>query len=193
MKDYEKYMSLDIDTSLIGLEKGDSEGGYFCTPAGAKVFGWENGIHYCFIEGYGEMAFAVNPMPLGEEYVYPLAENFTDLLRLILYSGSITAIEQIIWMEKDRFEEFVKGEDNAYVKGQEEVLNIIGKEFGISPMEDAYEYVKNLQNRFCYDNIKYTDEYYDTLGLPYPDGRNQAETGFGFSAVEFKFIKETEE
>lgn len=45
---YEKFRNLDMDFSLIGLEKGDEEGGYFCTPIGAKVIGWEcEGIHYC--------------------------------------------------------------------------------------------------------------------------------------------------
>ena len=52
----EKFQNLDADLSLIGLEKGDSEGGYFCTPVGAEVIGWEcEGIHYCFIDGFGEM------------------------------------------------------------------------------------------------------------------------------------------
>ncbi len=35
----EKFQNLDADLSLVGLEKGDSEGGYFCTPVGAEVIG----------------------------------------------------------------------------------------------------------------------------------------------------------
>ena len=69
----EKFQNLDADLSLIGLEKGDSEGGYFCTPVGAEVIGWEcEGIHYCFIEGFGETVFAVNPETAEEHYVRPL-------------------------------------------------------------------------------------------------------------------------
>lgn len=57
---YEKFSQLDIAGRLIGLEKGNY-GGYFCTPVNATIIGWENCIHYCFFEGYGEMVFAVNP------------------------------------------------------------------------------------------------------------------------------------
>lgn len=92
---YEKFNQLDIDSRLIGLEKGDY-GEYFCTPVNATVIGWENCIHYCFIEGYGEMVFAVNPESCVDQYVYPLAENFEDFLCLILVCGSTTAVEQII-------------------------------------------------------------------------------------------------
>ena len=76
---YEKFKKLDTDKSLIGLEEGDSEEGYFCTPIGAKVIGWESeGIHYCFIEDFGEKGFAVNPETAEEHYVRPLAKNFGD-------------------------------------------------------------------------------------------------------------------
>jgi hypothetical protein len=40
------------------------DGNHFCTPKGAKVIGWAgvDGIHYCFVRGFGEMVFAVSPM-----------------------------------------------------------------------------------------------------------------------------------
>ena len=58
---YEKYINLKIDGGWIGLEAG---GGMpcFCTPIGAEIIGWDNGIHYCFIEGFGDMVFCVNPV-----------------------------------------------------------------------------------------------------------------------------------
>ncbi len=189
---FERYMALDVNTALIGLEKGDENGGYFCTPAGAKVFGWENGIHYCFIDGFGKTVFAVNPESCADVYVYPLARNFEDFLGLILYSGSVTAIEQIVWMSKEKFEEFVKSGDNAFVNGQKEVLDAISSGLGVLPMENAYEYVKKLQNEFDYGKIRFTDEYYDTLGLPYPGG-GEPENGFEFEEVIFAFYKNTTE
>ncbi len=45
---------------------------------------------------------------------------------------------------------------------------------------------------FDYDSLKYTDEYYDILGLPYPDGREPGSGGFEFSEVTFGIYK-TEE
>ena len=77
---FERYMQLDIDTTWIGLEKRDHPL-YSCTPIGAKIFGWDNCIHYCFIDGFGEMVFAVNPENFGGPYVYPLAKNFSVFLK----------------------------------------------------------------------------------------------------------------
>ena len=88
MTDFQKYEKLNIDGTWINLEKGDTRGGYFCTPVGARVIGWENGIHYCFIRGFGEMVFAVNPDSCVEENVYPLAASFRDFLRLLLACGT---------------------------------------------------------------------------------------------------------
>ena len=70
---YEKYCQLDIDGRWIGLEKSDMCVEYFCTPIDAIVIGWENSIHYCFIKGYRDMVFAVNPETRVDKYVYPLA------------------------------------------------------------------------------------------------------------------------
>lgn len=93
---YEKYCQLEIDGRWIGLEKSDMCMEYFCTLINAMVIGWENSIHYCFIKGYRDMVFAVNPETCVDKYVYPLAGNFKEFLRLILACGSTTAVEQII-------------------------------------------------------------------------------------------------
>lgn len=47
----------------------------------------KNGIHYCFIEDFGEMVFAVNPETAEENYVRPLAENSDEFISLILACG----------------------------------------------------------------------------------------------------------
>ena len=64
MTGYEAFLQAGISLAPLGLEAGDRHSGYFCTPLGAEVFGWEgvDGIHCCFVEGFGEMVFAVNPM-----------------------------------------------------------------------------------------------------------------------------------
>lgn len=40
MSALELYKNSDIDLSVFGLSRGAEEGGYFCTPVGAKVIGW---------------------------------------------------------------------------------------------------------------------------------------------------------
>ena len=170
MNIYEEYLNLEIDTSFIGLEKGadvDEDNGYFCTPIGAKIIGWEGcgGIHYCFIDGFLDTIFAVNPESCDDKCVYPLAENFKIFLQLVLAGKSVTAIEQIAYWDKETFIDFLNSEDNAVMEEQEEVLSMIKEKLQITPFDDVYEYVKQLQQEFDYSKLAFSDEYYDVLGI----------------------------
>lgn len=186
---YEKYCQLKIDGRWIGLEKSDLCVKYFCTPIDAIVIGWENNIHYCFIKGYKDMVFAVNPESCMESYVYPLAMNFKDFLRLILACGSTTAVEQIIGWSKEQFERFVVSEDNAKNSEQEKVLEEIKAVLKLEPMENPYEYVNSVQELFDDSKIKFSNEYYDTLGLERPDGSENEMQKMEFGAVTFSIVK----
>ncbi|MBR2639380.1 MAG: hypothetical protein IKL18_06415 [Oscillospiraceae bacterium] len=169
----EKFEKLDVDKSLVGLEKGASEGGYFCTPIGAKVIGWEcEGIHYCFIEGFGETVFAVNPETAEENYVRPLAENFEKFVSLFLATKGTTATEQISGWTKEQFLNFVENDGAEYpdfIEKRKAVLEKIQSELKIEPMEEPFEYVKKIQAEFDYSKIRFTEEYYDVLGLEVPE------------------------
>ena len=105
---FEQYMNLDIDAVWIGLEERDHPL-YSCTPIGARIFGWDcGGLHYCFIDSFGEMVFAVNPENFGGPYVYPLARNFSDFLSMLLTYKTTNALHQIIIFEKEKFLSFFK-------------------------------------------------------------------------------------
>ena len=189
---YERYMSLNIDGSWIGFETGD-ETPYFCTPLGAEILGWDNGIHYCFIEGFGEMVFCVNPETCCDHFVYPIASNFCDFLRLILATGNTNTLQQIIGCDKKTFEEFVNHPEEQQNKTRPEVtsiLNTIRKELNIVPIDPPFEYVKNLQAMFPYEQIAFPNTYYDTLGIERPDGTAPEENSFEFEPVEIKFYKD---
>ena len=190
---YEKYCQLDIDGRWIGLEKKDRCVEYFCTPLNVTVIGWENSIHYCFIKGYRDMVFAVNPETCVDKYVYPLAANFKDFLRLILACGSTTAVEQIIGWSKEQFEDFLYSDDNKVFPEQAEVLKIVAEELKLQPMEAVYEYVKAVQEVFDDGKIKYSNEYYDVLGLEHPDGSECEQQLMAFEEVVFRFEKKSDE
>ena len=102
--------------------------------------------------------------------MYPLATNFKDFLRLILACGSTTAVEQIIGWSKEQFEDFLHSDDNKVFPEQAEVLKIVAEELKLQPIEDVYEYVKAVQEQYDDKKIKYSNEYYDVLGLERPDG-----------------------
>jgi len=166
---YKKFTELDINTSLINLDKPGEYYPYYCYPLNAQPIGYEGCIMYCFVEGYGETVFASNPENYSDEgQNYPLAENFTDFIRLILACGSVNPAEQIVWMGKEMFEDAIKSIKDNMTKEQENVLAVLAEEFRLTAMENPYEYVKNLQKDFDYSKLQYSDEYYDTLGITKP-------------------------
>ena len=126
-----------------------------------------------------------------DEYVYPLAMNFRDFLRLILTCGSTTAVEQIIGWRREQFEGFLSSEYNEKVPGQQEVLDTISRELKLKPMEDPYGYVRSVQDQFRQypGKIKYSSGYYDTLGLERPDGSGSEMRMLEFAPVSFTFIR----
>ena len=188
---YEKYKNLKIDGSWIGLEAG-TQTPCFCTPIGAEIIGWDNGIHYCFIKGFGDMVFCVNPETCCDYNVYPIARNFCDFLGLILATGNTNTLQQIIWWDKKRFEDFVNSPEEQEYRVRPEVqgvLSTIRKGIDITPIDTPFEYVKDLQSNFPYEQIPFTNEYYDTLGIERPDGTEPEENGFEFRAVEITVDK----
>ena len=188
---YEKYKNLKIDGSWIGLEAG-AQTPCFCTPIGAEIIGWDNGIHYCFIKGFGDMVFCVNPETCCDYNVYPIARNFCDFLGLILATGNTNILQQIIWWDKKRFENFVNSPEEQEYRVRPEVqgvLSTIRKGIDIAPIDTPFEYIKDLQSNFPYEQIPFTNEYYDTLGIERPDGTEPEENGFEFRTVEFKVDK----
>ena len=161
-----------------------------------KVIGWENGIHYCFIDGLDEMVFAVNLEGAVNEngddlHVYPLAENFEIFLKIILVCSCANHVEQIIRFTKAEFESYLKTDifdDENFSNQQQKVLNTIKNERSLTVLDNPFEYVKALQKEFDYCSIQFTNEYYDTLGLERPDGTIANDIQTDFDVVGF-FIR----
>lgn len=160
---YEKYLKLNINRASIGLEEGEDETRYFCTPEGAEIIGWAgvDGIHFCFIRGFGEMVFAVSPMNTPSNYVHPLARSFEDFLRLLLACGDTAALEQAWCWEPEQFDEFLK--ENPPTVEQAVTLASIRENLSLTPMEQPFSYISTLQGGFDYRLIPYTSDYYDMV------------------------------
>ena len=167
MKALKQYLNSDLDLSILGLNRCPEEGGYFCTPLGAKVIGWAgvDGIHYCTIEGRGETIFAVSPMNFGD-YIHPIAESFEVLLRMLLSCHSMDAMEQCYAWVKDQFDAFLI--DYPATAAIQEKQNQIREIFQLEPMEDVFGYIKQFQDNYDMSSIRYSEEYYETLGIEPP-------------------------
>ena len=158
---YQKFLRSGIDLTPVGMERRKDNAPYFCTPRGASVFGWvgTDGIHFCFIRGFGGMVFSVNPMNAAPEYVHPLAKDFADFLRLLLACGSTAALEQAWMWDEVQFEAFLR--ENPPTQEGRRVLAEISERMKLSPMERPWEYIRKLQSSFDFSRIKYTEDYYD--------------------------------
>ena len=160
---YQKFKKLDIDYSAIGLDQSISYTDSICTPMGAEIIAEAgiDGIHYCFIKGFEQMVFAINPSALPGENVHPVAKNFEDLLKLLLACGSMDAIEQAYMWDEGVFHQYLI--DNHPLSKQCEILDSIKKSFHISPMDNPFAYIKELQSSFDYSKLEFAEEYYGLL------------------------------
>ena len=158
---YRNFTKKSIDLAPLGFEKGAGDETYFCTPKGAKIIGWAgvDGIHYCLIRGFGEMVFAVSPMNVAPNYVHPLARTFSDFLRLLLACGNCDALEQAWQWDEAQFQAFLV--ENLPTQEQRAVLGQLAQQTGLTPMDQPWQYLHELQTGFAYNKIKYTEDYYD--------------------------------
>ena len=189
---YEKYMSLPIDKGLLYLEHGEITDPYFCYPVNAKPIGFEGCILYCFLPEYGEMVFACNPESCAEQNVYPLAATFEDFIRLILACGTVNPIEQIVWMDKKKFEEHVASEEKILSDEQKIAVQQLQRELNLFAIENPFEYVKSIEKDFDGSKIQYSDEYYEVTGIENPKGTDtQDKYLLEFESVVFKIKRDT--
>lgn len=164
MTRYEQYQQMRPDWSCLGLEHGPAQSEYFCTPVGAEVIAWTgvDGIHYCFVPGFGETVFVVGPMNGIGDYVYPVANTFEDFLRLVLACGGEAAITEAYDWTQAIFDAFLA--ENQPTAEQAAVLEQLRDAFDLTPMEEPFAYIKAVQAAFDYSRIPYSEEYRELTG-----------------------------
>ena len=158
--DINAFAKMKIDLSPLGFIQSGEYEYYYCTPKDAKIIAASgiDGIHYCTINDFGEIIFAVSPMNYGD-CVHPIARSFEDLLRLLLSCSDIAALEQCYGWDREQYEAFLI--DFPTTDKQQAILDEIKDKCGLLPIEDAYTYVKKLQAEFDLSKIIYTEDYYD--------------------------------
>lgn len=159
---YEQFLTMGMDLAPLGLDMRGEHTPYFCTPKDAQIIGCAgvDGIHFCFIKGFGETVFAVSPCNDIGSYVHPIARSFEDFLSLIVSTGNIAAMEQAwMWDEKE-FYQFLQ--ENLSTDEQDAIL--LKLELSVPVMEEPFDYIKKLQAEFDYSKIPFTAEYYEVVG-----------------------------
>ena len=163
MNTYKAYKNGEIDLSAFGLDRCGNDYTYFCTPVGADIFAAPgvDGIHYCMIEGFGEMVFAISPSNGVGEFVHPLARSFDDFLRLLLVCDGDAGIEQCWQWSQEQFDKFI-GEQEI-LSATKQATEHLKEQTSLEPMELPYKYIHDLQKSFNYKSILFSEEYYETV------------------------------
>lgn len=185
-EDFKRFLALDIDPSVIGMEQEREFQPYFCTPVGAEQIGalGVDGIHFVLLSG-DERIFCVDPS-MGEvgSYVLPVASDFRTFLSYLLYCKDANVLSQIYWMNEQQYRDLLTEDESAVWPGSEEfhtqkrqVLTTIQEAFDIMPREPFAE-VKALQAAFDPSILRFSAEYYDVLGL-------EETESCGFEEVDF--------
>mgnify|MGYP006911757823 CR=1 FL=1 len=158
---YQDFLSSGLDLAPLGFEPADGFFPYFCTPRGARIIGQAgvDGIHFCFVRGFGETVFAVSPMNLAPHFVHPLARSFSDFLRLLLACGHTAAPEQAWQWNQEQFAAYL--EENTPSQEQKALLARLARQTGLCPMEHPFDSLQELQSSFDYGKIPYTEDFYD--------------------------------
>ena len=158
---YNRFLEKNIDLAPLGVLRRDDNSPYYCTPQGARIIGWAgvDGIHYCFVRGFGETVFSVSPMEISPNFVRPLAASFKDFLRLLLACGDAGMLEQAWqWTEED----FERALESAVPdKAALETLEQLRDAMKLTPMEQPWACLHQLQDSFDYSKIRYTEDFYD--------------------------------
>ena len=166
--DLKRFHSLDIDFDAIGLSWAGGMTPYFCTPVDGEYVGSLgcDGVHFILLPG-DERVFCVEPS-MGElgTYVLPVGGNFREFLSFVLYCWDANPLSQVFWMSEERFYQLL--EEDAQLQERhaqkEQALAAIAKEFGLTAVE-PYHTIKRLQREFDPSVLRFSDEYYDTLGI----------------------------
>lgn len=168
-----RFCRLDIDFESIGLmEPGVRQEPYFCTPVDAEYVGrlGSDGVHFILLPG-DERVFCVDPS-MGEPgtYVLPVAKDFREFLSFLLYCRDANPLSQIWWMDETRFRDLLE-EDAAGWPGCEAffakkaaALKTVAEAFDLTAA-DPFEKVKAIQGSLDSAVLRFSDEYYDVLGL----------------------------
>ena len=144
---YAQFLNSGIDLSPLGALPANRDDAYDCTPKGARIFARAgvDGIHFCFVRGFGETVFAVSPMNGATDTVHPVAANFEDFLRLLLSCGDTAPLEQAWQWNEAQFDAFLR--DNPPTDEQNAVLDRL-RALPLEPMPAPWVYIHALQADF---------------------------------------------
>lgn len=158
MTDFEKFRMSSLDTAAVGLLEGAKTSGNVFTPQNAAVIGWaDENAHFCFVEGFGETVFSVDPLAAPGENILPVAGSFSHFLGLILACKDTDPIRMAGGWTRSKFEETVEGRQLSMK--QRSVLRALENTYHPPKIRDPYDYIRSIQADFDYKSLPLHPDY----------------------------------
>lgn len=156
---YQQFICSSLDTAGIGLDTGAGSDALICTPLHATIIGWaaDQGLHFCFTDGFGETVFAVDPNASDEFRIQPIAQDFRAFLGLILACRGTALLTETGINSKSGFDQAI--ENTTLSNRQQSILRAIENGYQPTKIEDPWQYIQNLQADFDYAAIPLHPDY----------------------------------
>lgn len=158
---YHKFRNSSLDTSPLGISSGADTSDSVYTPSGARILGWtgNQGGHFCQIEGFGDMVFAVDPVATPGDCIHPVAKTLPDFISLVSACRSAWLVFRAYQWSRVYFEEQVSSIRPDYK--MRSVLRALENTYHPPLVSDPYGYISAIQAEFDYFSLPLKPDYYE--------------------------------
>ena len=184
MKIYRKFRNSCLDLSPLGLVTGPEESDSVYTPAGARMVAWtlDQKVHFCQVEGFGGMVFAVDPSATPGDCVRPIASSLEELIGLLAVCKDTAVILGAHTWSRSLFQQRV---DSIVITDHKtrSVMRAIENTYHPPKIADPYGYITNLQKNFDYTSLPLRPDYFEWC--PIRPGMVKWDVGFGTGFADY--------
>lgn len=159
---YEKFSVSSLDTAGIGLETETFRWDSRLSPLGAIPIGYstKSSLGFCFVDGFGETVFAVDPAAAGWKWCYPIARSFPEFLGLVIACGGTDLIQAARVQSRQRFEECLFSQ--VRTPKQTSILRALKNNFYPREIADPYACLLDARSGFDFSVLSFPE----SLALP---------------------------
>lgn len=177
MKLYRKFRNSSLDTAPLGLWSGPDTSDSVYTPTGSRIVAWEkpNGIHFCQVEGFGSMVFAVDPSAPPGDCIHPVAKDIPDLLALVMTCRHASIISRAYRWSRALFDRKISAVHLEHKTRS--ILRALENTYHPPLIRDPYGYIAAIQQEFDYDLLPLHPDYFEWC--PIRPGALKWDVGYG--------------
>lgn len=174
---YQKFRRSSLDITPLGLVTGADKSDSVYTPARARIVAWSRDLscHFCQVEGFGGMVFAVDPSAPPGDCVHPVAKDMADLIGLLYACADASLIARAYRLSSYLFEA-QRGSIRRDAR-MKAVLRALQNNFHPPVIDDPYGYITAVQQGFAYETLPLRADYFEWC--PIRPGRLRWDVGFG--------------